>query len=60
MGYTADHRILFAGHYGVPQMRFRTIFIGALETVQKLIFQNLHITQLHLQTLQGLKSCVLN
>jgi DNA (cytosine-5)-methyltransferase 1 len=28
MGYTVEHRILFAGHYGVPQMRFRTVFIG--------------------------------
>jgi DNA (cytosine-5)-methyltransferase 1 len=28
MGYTVAHRILFAGHYGVPQMRFRTIFIA--------------------------------
>lgn len=28
LGYTVKHRILFAGHYGVPQMRFRTIFIG--------------------------------
>jgi DNA (cytosine-5)-methyltransferase 1 len=28
MGYSVDHRILFAGHYGVPQMRFRTIFIA--------------------------------
>lgn len=28
MGYTVKHRILFAGHYGVPQMRFRTVFIG--------------------------------
>jgi DNA (cytosine-5)-methyltransferase 1 len=28
LGYTVSHRILFAGHYGVPQMRFRTIFIG--------------------------------
>jgi DNA (cytosine-5)-methyltransferase 1 len=28
MGYKVEHRILFAGHYGVPQMRFRTIFIG--------------------------------
>lgn len=28
LGYTVEHRILFAGHYGVPQMRFRTIFIG--------------------------------
>ena len=28
MGYRVDHKILFAGHYGVPQMRFRTIFIA--------------------------------
>lgn len=28
MGYAVKHRILFAGHYGVPQMRFRTVFIG--------------------------------
>ena len=28
MGYKVKHRILFAGHYGVPQMRFRTVFIG--------------------------------
>lgn len=28
LGYNVQHRILFAGHYGVPQMRFRTIFIA--------------------------------
>lgn len=28
LGYYLNHRILFAGHYGVPQMRFRTIIIG--------------------------------
>lgn len=28
LGYKVDHRILFAGHYGVPQMRFRTVFIA--------------------------------
>lgn len=28
MGYTVDHRILFAGHYGIPQLRYRTIFIA--------------------------------
>lgn len=28
MGYKVYHRILFAGHYGVPQTRFRTIFIA--------------------------------
>jgi DNA (cytosine-5)-methyltransferase 1 len=30
LGYAVSHRILFAGHYGVPQMRFRTIFIGIM------------------------------
>lgn len=30
LGYKVAHRILFAGHYGIPQMRFRTIFIGVL------------------------------
>lgn len=28
LGYRVDHKILFAGHYGVPQTRFRTIIIG--------------------------------
>ncbi|MCI5219225.1 MAG: hypothetical protein D3914_08550, partial [Candidatus Electrothrix sp. LOE2] len=28
MGYSISHRILYAGHYGVPQMRFRTTFIA--------------------------------
>lgn len=28
LGYRADVRILFAAHYGVPQMRWRTIFIA--------------------------------
>jgi DNA (cytosine-5)-methyltransferase 1 len=28
LGYSVDHKILFAGHYGVPQTRFRTIIIA--------------------------------
>lgn len=28
LGYATQHRILFAAHYGVPQMRFRTILIA--------------------------------
>jgi DNA (cytosine-5)-methyltransferase 1 len=28
LGYCVEHKILFAGHYGVPQMRFRTIFLA--------------------------------
>jgi len=28
LGYKVAHKILFAGHYGIPQMRFRTVFIA--------------------------------
>lgn len=28
LGYSVDYRILYAGHYGVPQTRFRTIIIA--------------------------------
>jgi DNA (cytosine-5)-methyltransferase 1 len=28
LGYRVEHKILFAAHYGVPQMRWRTFFIG--------------------------------
>lgn len=28
LGYHVDHKILCAAHYGIPQMRFRTFFIG--------------------------------
>ncbi len=28
LGYTVSHAILFAGHYGVPQMRFRMMIVG--------------------------------
>lgn len=38
LGYKVDHKILFAGHYGVPQMRFRTIFIGLLDSDNKIEF----------------------
>lgn len=30
MGYKVDHKVLFAGHYGIPQLRYRTIFIAIL------------------------------
>ena len=28
LGYSVSHKILFAGHYGIPQLRFRTIFVA--------------------------------
>ncbi len=38
LGYKVNHRILFAGHYGVPQMRFRTVFIGILDHASDILF----------------------
>tara|TARA_R110001592_G_C13188405_1_gene751981 strand:- start:4692 stop:5897 length:1206 start_codon:yes stop_codon:yes gene_type:complete len=38
MGYSVTHRILFAGHYGVPQMRFRTVFIAIKGKNQNIAF----------------------
>ena len=38
LGYSVGHRILYAGHYGVPQMRFRTIIIGILNPNTKIRF----------------------
>jgi len=32
MGYSVSHKILFAGHYGIPQLRFRTFFIALRDT----------------------------
>lgn len=37
MGYTVGHKILFAGHYGVPQLRFRMVFI-ALRDGKEVVF----------------------
>lgn len=38
LGYKVDHRILFAGHYGVPQMRFRTVIIAIRNFSKKIEF----------------------
>jgi DNA (cytosine-5)-methyltransferase 1 len=34
LGYKADYRILFAAHYGVPQIRYRTIFLATREDME--------------------------
>lgn len=34
LGYSVNHKILFAGHYGVPQTRFRTIIIAIKGNVE--------------------------
>ena len=33
MGYKVEYRILYAAHYGVPQIRFRTIFLATREDI---------------------------
>ncbi|MBI5331851.1 MAG: DNA cytosine methyltransferase [Betaproteobacteria bacterium] len=38
LGYNVKHRILFAAHYGVPQMRFRMVFIGIRNRRQGITF----------------------
>ena len=38
IGYKVDHKILFAGHYGIPQLRFRTIIIGIYNYHNKIEF----------------------
>lgn len=38
MGYKVDHKILFAGHYGIPQMRFRTIIIAMQDYSGQIVF----------------------
>jgi DNA (cytosine-5)-methyltransferase 1 len=38
LGYKVKHKILFAGHYGIPQMRFRTVFIGIRECKTEISF----------------------
>lgn len=38
LDYNVKHLILFAGHYGVPQMRFRTVFIGIRGRKDSILF----------------------
>lgn len=38
MGYTVAHKILFSGHYGIPQMRFRTILIALKNFKREILF----------------------
>ena len=38
LGYSISHRILFAGHYGVPQMRFRTVFLAVRGKGKSIMF----------------------
>ena len=37
-GYCVNHKILFSGHYGVPQIRYRMFFVGILGSSEKFEF----------------------
>lgn len=37
-GYKVEHRILYAGHYGVPQLRFRTIILAIKNRNKEIYF----------------------
>ena len=36
IGYKVEHKILYAAHYGVPQMRYRTFIIGSRDSKCKI------------------------
>ena len=38
LGYHVKHRILFAGHYGVPQLRFRTVILAIRDYDGEILF----------------------
>lgn len=38
LGYSVDHKILYAAHYGIPQMRYRTFFIAIKGHNQRIEF----------------------
>jgi DNA (cytosine-5)-methyltransferase 1 len=38
IGYRVEHKILYAAHYGVPQMRYRTFIIGSRDSKCKIEF----------------------
>lgn len=55
MGYKIGHRILFAGHYGVPQMRFRTVFIAIRKFNGEISFPEPHFSAKAVANFTGAK-----
>ncbi|HAS8429720.1 TPA: DNA cytosine methyltransferase [Vibrio vulnificus] len=45
LGYSVSHKILFAGHYGVPQTRFRTIILAIRGNVKVTFPEPTHNSQ---------------
>lgn len=60
LGYTVNHKILFAGHYGVPQMRFRTVFIAIHGTNKTIDFPSPQFNASAVANFAGAKELCLN
>lgn len=60
LGYQVDHRILFAGHYGVPQMRYRTVFIAINDHTKKIKFPEPEYYATAVANFQGSKELCYN
>ena len=60
LGYSIDHKILFAGHYGVPQMRFRTIFLAVKGKNTKIQFPEPQYAAKAVANFTGAKELCLN
>lgn len=60
LGYSVSHKILFAGHYGVPQMRFRTVFIALRETNAKINFPEPEYDAKAIANFSGAKELCIN
>lgn len=60
LGYKVKHRILFAAHYGVPQMRFRTVFIAMRNYTQEIRFPEPEYYATAVANFQGSKELCYN
>jgi DNA (cytosine-5)-methyltransferase 1 len=60
LGYSIQHRILFAGHYGVPQMRFRTIFLAVKGEGSVIVFPEPKYNSKAVANFTGAKELCLN
>ncbi len=60
LGYKVNHRILFAGHYGVPQMRFRTVFIALRNYAKEIYFPEPEYYATAVANFQGSKQLCYN
>lgn len=60
LGYNVDHKILFAGHYGVPQMRFRTVFLAIKKSIGKPEFPEPEYNAKAVANFSGAKELCLN